>query len=91
VSTQDLAVTPRLATKAVLRYDHVRQTHLLLLPERVVRLNRSGAAILRLCDGSRTVGDMVAELEKQFAASGLTGDVMTFLRDARAQGWVVGI
>jgi pyrroloquinoline quinone biosynthesis protein D len=89
VNGPDLTVTPRLATKAVLRYDHVRQAHLLLLPERVVRLNQSGASILRLCDGSRTVRDMITELEDRFGATDLGGDVTAFLREARAWGWVV--
>jgi pyrroloquinoline quinone biosynthesis protein D len=79
---------PTLARKARLRYEEVRQTDLLLLPERVVKLNRTGAAILRLCDGQRTVRELVQELESQFAQAGLESDVLEFLRDVVAQGWV---
>lgn len=85
----DLQATPRLAAKAMLRHDTVRGADLLLLPERVVRLNASSAAILRLCDGSRTVDAMVAQLQADFDARDLTGDVVAFLRDARTHGWVV--
>lgn len=85
----DLTVTPRLAAKAILKHDSVRNIELLLLPERVVRLNASGAAILSLCDGNRTVGQVVSRLEKDFGASGLAGDILTFLDCANAQGWVV--
>lgn len=85
----DLTATPRLATKAMLKHDTVRDVELLLLPERVVQLNPSGAAILRLCDGSRTVRQMVSRLEHDFEAGGLADDVVTFLRDAHRQGWVV--
>jgi pyrroloquinoline quinone biosynthesis protein D len=80
--------TPRLTAKAVLRYDQVRETHLLLLPERVVQLNRSSAAILALCDGSKTIEAIVAHLEAQFATGDLTPDVTAFLRDAHQHGWV---
>lgn len=85
----DAGSRPRLVPKAMLKRDKVRDADLLLLPERVVKLNTSGAAILRLCDGSRTVGELVALLEEEFDTSGLTDDVLTFLNDARDQGWVV--
>jgi len=89
VTELDLQATPRLAAKAMLRHDTVRGADLLLLPERVVRLNASSAAILRLCDGSRTVDAMVAQLQADFDAGDLTADVVAFLRDARTHGWVV--
>lgn len=84
----DLTAVPRLTTKAMLKHDNVRGVELLLLPERVVLLNKSGAAILGLCDGSRTVRQVVAQLEQDFEAADLTSDVMTFLQDARGRGWV---
>ncbi|MFJ7217455.1 pyrroloquinoline quinone biosynthesis peptide chaperone PqqD [Amycolatopsis sp. NPDC098790] len=85
----DPAATPRLATKAVLKHDDVRDVELLLLPERVVLLNKSSAAILGLCDGSRTVRQLVEQLERDFGAADLTGDVVAFLQDAGGRGWVV--
>lgn len=85
----DLTAVPKLASKAMLRHDSVRDVALLLLPERVVLLNTSGAAILGLCDGSRTVQEVVSQLEHDFEAVDLANDVMTFLKDARGRGWVV--
>ncbi|WP_432849201.1 pyrroloquinoline quinone biosynthesis peptide chaperone PqqD [Amycolatopsis sp. CA-161197] len=85
----DLTAIPKLATKAMLKHDNVRDVELLLLPERVVLLNKSGAAILGLCDGSRTVRQLVEQLEQDFEAADLANDVMTFLQDARGRGWVV--
>lgn len=85
----DLEATPALVAKAMLRHDKVRDTELLLLPERVVRLNDSGAAILRLCDGTRTVRGVVDQLQRDFGVADLTGDVLTFLARARGHGWVV--
>lgn len=73
----------------MLRHDEVRQAELLLLPERVVRLNHSGAAILRLCDGSRTVEELVSRLGEEYDAHDLGPDVLRFLADAQARGWVV--
>jgi pyrroloquinoline quinone biosynthesis protein D len=89
MDTDDLTATPRLATKAMLKHDSVRDVELLLLPERVVLLNKSGAAILGLCDGSRTVRQLVDQLERDFEATDLASDVMSFLQDASGRGWVV--
>lgn len=81
---------PALARKARLRYEEVRQTDLLLLPERVVKLNPTGAAILRLCDGQRTVREIVQELESRFGRAGLENDILEFLLNVSAQGWLEG-
>ena len=79
---------PRLARKARLRYEEVRQTDLLLLPERVVKLNATGAAILRLCDGNRTVDEIAKELETRYGQQNLRVDVLDFLRRVSGQGWI---
>jgi pyrroloquinoline quinone biosynthesis protein D len=79
---------PRLAAGAVVRRDRVRQEDQLLMPERIVRLNATGAAILRCCDGQRTVDGVVRALEEQFGASDIGPDVDRFLADFGAQGWV---
>jgi pyrroloquinoline quinone biosynthesis protein D len=38
----------------------------LLSPETVVVLNATGAAILELCDGQRTVAEILAELRSRY-------------------------
>jgi pyrroloquinoline quinone biosynthesis protein D len=88
MTTVEVASVPRLALGAVLRHDEVRDQDLLLLPERVVKLNGSGAAILALCDGQRTVADIVSELESRFAVQGLEPDVVEFLSEFASHGWV---
>ena len=80
---------PRLADGALVRRDRVRGEDQLLMPERVVRLNATGAAILRCCDGQRTVDEVVATLEGQFGATGIGPDVERFLTDFGEKGWVV--
>jgi pyrroloquinoline quinone biosynthesis protein D len=82
------ASKPNLARKARLRYDEVRKMDLLLLPERVVKLNATGAAILRLCDGQRTVHEIAQELEAQYKEANLENDVLEFLRRVYEHGWI---
>ena len=64
--TADGADRPRLAPHVRLAYDQARQRHVLLTPETVTLLNGTGAAILELCDGVRTVADILAELRGRY-------------------------
>ena len=79
---------PRLCRSAVLRFDPVRNEQQLLVPERVVRLNGSSGAILRACDGHRTVSEVIAYLEDQFGATGIAPQVTSFLEDFASKGWI---
>ncbi len=60
------AQRPRLAPHVRLRYDPARGRHVLLTPETVTVLNQTGAAILQLCDGQRTVPEILAELRGRY-------------------------
>jgi pyrroloquinoline quinone biosynthesis protein D len=53
---------PRLASHVRLTFDPARERHVLLAPEAVSVLNGTGATILGLCDGRRTVAEIVTEL-----------------------------
>jgi pyrroloquinoline quinone biosynthesis protein D len=53
---------PKLARRARLRFDERDQKHMLLYPERGLVLNASAAAIVELCDGTRTIDEIVASL-----------------------------
>ena len=70
--------TPRLWRLARLEYDPVRQRHVLLYPEGAVLLNETGAAILELCNGTRTVGQIVTILSERYHAD-VSADVTEYL------------
>jgi pyrroloquinoline quinone biosynthesis protein D len=57
---------PRLPRHVRLSFCRTRQRHILQLPETVVVLHGSGADILALCDGRRTVTEIVAELGARY-------------------------
>lgn len=57
---------PVLAPHVRLRLDPTRDRHVLLSPETVVVLNRTGADILELCDGHHTVAEIVAKLRNRY-------------------------
>ncbi|MBT2210066.1 MULTISPECIES: pyrroloquinoline quinone biosynthesis peptide chaperone PqqD [Actinomadura] len=79
---------PVLDGSVVLRHDRVRGGDLLLMPERAVRLSGEGGRILRLCDGSRTVEGIIAELRGTFPDAPLGEEVPAFLERIRAEGWL---
>jgi pyrroloquinoline quinone biosynthesis protein D len=69
---------PRLWRLARLDYDPVRQRKVLLYPEGAVLLNESGAAILELCDGTRTLEQIIGILNERYR-SDVTADVTEYL------------
>ena len=75
---------PRLATGARLRYDEIREEHLLLVPEGAVRLNATAAEVLALCDGQRSLDEIVSALAARYAGPDVGGDVRGLV-DAMAQ------
>ena len=87
-STSSETAKPAICRGYRLQWEPAQNTHVLLYPEGMVKLNQSAGEILQRCDGSRTVAAIVAELEQAFGASGLADDVARFLELARAQQWI---
>ena len=79
---------PRLMTGARLRYDEVREEHVLLVPEGAVRLNPTAAEVLELCDGERSLDDIVGTLSARYEGADLGADVRELV-DAMAQRGLV--
>ena len=80
---------PRLATGARLRYDEVREEHLLLIPEGAVLLNPTAAQVLELCDGERSVDDIVAALSARYDGADVRDDVQELIDAMTQKGLVV--
>lgn len=57
---------PALTRHVRMHFDATREKHVLLMPETVVTLNPTGADILGLCDGERTVAEIVTELSGRY-------------------------
>jgi pyrroloquinoline quinone biosynthesis protein D len=80
---------PRLATGARLRYDEVREEHVLLVPEGAVRLNATAAEVLELCDGERSLDDIVGALSARYEGADLRDDVRELVDAMTERGLVV--
>jgi pyrroloquinoline quinone biosynthesis protein D len=59
---------PRLAPGVRLHFDKTREAWVLLCPERVIEAEGPASEILRRCDGTRSVADIIDELAAVFAA-----------------------
>jgi pyrroloquinoline quinone biosynthesis protein D len=71
-----------------LQWEEAQQKYVILYPEGMVELNQSSAEILKCCDGTRNLAQIVSELEEKFATTGLTKDITAFLKVALNNGWV---
>ena len=69
---------PSLWRLARLDYDPVRQRRILQYPEGAVLLNDTGAAVLELVDGKRTVGEIARLLGERYHTD-VTADVTDYL------------
>jgi pyrroloquinoline quinone biosynthesis protein D len=77
----DEAAIPALATGVKFRFDAVRQAWIVLAPERLFLPDDQAVAILKLVDGTRTLGVIIDDLAVQFDAPRalIAGDVTTML------------
>jgi pyrroloquinoline quinone biosynthesis protein D len=80
---------PRLVTGARLRYDEVREEHVLLIPEGAVRLNPSAAEVLELCDGERSLDDIVGSLSARYEGADVRDDILELVDAMTKRGLVI--
>jgi pyrroloquinoline quinone biosynthesis protein D len=77
---------PKLAKKARLKWDARENKFMLLYPERGLLLNESAGEIVKLCDGTRTVFEIVETLKNKADRDVVERDVndlLTRLRERR--------
>ncbi|HIG64078.1 MAG TPA: pyrroloquinoline quinone biosynthesis peptide chaperone PqqD [Methyloprofundus sp.] len=71
-----------------LQWEEVQQKDVILYPEGMVELNQSSAEILKLCDGTRNLDQIVTDLEEKFSTTDLKNDITSFLDVALNNGWI---
>ena len=80
LATHDVLRLPR---GVRMRFDAVRNAHVLLAPERTFNLDATAAAVLNLVDGQRSIGMIIDELAAQYNEDRavIEGDVISMLAD----------
>lgn len=75
---------PRLA--AGCRWGGTEENRVILFPEGAIKLQGTGRQVLEHCDGQRTFGEIIAELQAQFGdadPSKIRDDIGKFLEQLR--------
>ena len=84
------ASRPVLPRHAKLKFDETRQVWVLLAPERVLAPDQIAVEVLKLCDGARSVADVVDQLAAKYAAdrNDIATDVVAMLQDLADKGFL---
>lgn len=76
-----------LAPMYLFRWEEPQQAHILLYPEGIVKLNETGAAIIKQCDGKRTTQEVITLLSDLYSTD-VSDSVYKFLEVSYAKGWI---
>jgi pyrroloquinoline quinone biosynthesis protein D len=84
------ASRPVLPRHAKLKFDETRQRWVILAPERVLAPDDIAVEVLQLCDGVRSVEQMIDQLAEKYAAErgAIATDVIAMLQDLADKGFL---
>ena len=84
------ASRPVLPRHAKLKFDETRKVWVILAPERVLAPDEIAVEVLQLCDGVRSVAQMVDQLAEKYAAprEAIAADVVAMLQDLADKGFL---
>jgi pyrroloquinoline quinone biosynthesis protein D len=84
------ASRPVLPRHAKLKFDETRQRWVILAPERVLAPDEIAVEVLQLCDGVRSVADVIEQLAEKYAAErdAIASDVIAMLQDLADKGFL---
>ena len=70
------------------QWEEAQKSFVLLYPEGMIKLPGSAGEIMQRVDGTRSVEQIVQELQAAFPGIDLRGDVLEFLEIAHGKGWI---
>jgi pyrroloquinoline quinone biosynthesis protein D len=84
------ASRPLLPRHARLKFDETRQRWVILAPERVLAPDEIAVEVLQLCDGVRSVEQMIDQLAAKYAAErdAIATDIIAMLQDLADKGFL---
>ena len=84
------ASRPLLPRHAKLKFDETRQRWVILAPERVLAPDDIAVEVLQLCDGVRSVDQMIDQLAAKYTADrgAISTDVIAMLQDLADKGFL---
>ena len=97
VASRNISVSeasrPVLPRHAKLKFDGTRQRWVILAPERVLAPDETAVEILQLCDGARSVAQMIDQLAAKYTAdrAAIGADVIAMLQDLADKGFLTEV
>jgi pyrroloquinoline quinone biosynthesis protein D len=88
MSEISLPPLPKIAPGFRFQFEPAQQSHVLLFPEGMIKLNGPAAEILKRCNGTSTIDAITQDLQLTFNQANLSHDVHSFLTDALQRGWI---
>jgi pyrroloquinoline quinone biosynthesis protein D len=84
------ASRPVLPRHARLKFDETRQVWVILAPERVLAPDEIAVEVLQLCNGVRSVAQMIDQLAEKYTAprDAIATDVVAMLQDLADKGFL---
>ena len=79
---------PEIAPTFRFQWEEAQDCYVILYPEGMVKLSGSAGEIMKRCDGVKSTGEIITELEGAFPGVDLKDDVRNFLDNARNNGWI---
>ena len=81
---------PKLPRHAKLKFDETRQVWVILAPERVLAPDEIAVEVLQLCNGERSVADIIDQLTVKYTAprEAIGTDVIAMLQDLADKGFL---
>jgi len=85
-----LGEIPRLHPHLRFQWEPAQEAYVLLYPEGMVKLNGSAGEILAVCNGQRSVAEIIGLLTEKFPeAPDIETDIIDFLVTAHTNQWLV--
>jgi pyrroloquinoline quinone biosynthesis protein D len=88
MNTISATAKPAIGKGLRLQWEPAQNTHVLLYPEGMIKLNGSAGEIMKRCDGVRTLTEITSDLERAFATTGLGDEVAAFIAMALQNKWL---
>jgi len=71
-----------------LQWEPAQNSHVLLYPEGMVKINKPAAAILSELDGERDTENVVNALIEKYKDEKIASDIYEFIEEAKGHGWI---
>ncbi|EED36788.1 coenzyme PQQ synthesis protein D [Luminiphilus syltensis NOR5-1B] len=88
-SGMDRTQVPRIEKHFRFQWEPAQDCYVLLYPEGMIKMNGSAGEILAVCDGERSIDDIIDLLQTKFPDAGdLADDILEFLTVAHEKRWI---